>query len=109
MKAFPPPDVTFDQPCLSVKYLHRKWRAADLYFFFNESDQPQTRQAVLGGEGSVQVWDANTGDISPMEGAAAAGNGTVRLPLELERYGTKFIVIGAKPIHSESPTEPQER
>ena len=108
VKALPPPDVTFDQPCLSAKYLHRKWRDADLYFFFNESDQPQTRQTLLVGAGTVQVWDANTGVISMVEGAAA-GNGTVRLPLELERYGTKFIVIGAKPVHSESPRESQQR
>jgi hypothetical protein len=109
MKELPPPDVTFDQPCPPVKYLHRKWRDADLYFFFNESDQPQTRQAVLAGAGVVQVWDANTGVTSLVEGAVAARNGTVRLPLELERYGTKFIVIGAGPVHSESPTESQER
>jgi alpha-L-rhamnosidase len=109
MKALPPPDVIFDQPCLSVKYLHRKWRDADLYFFFNESDQPQMRQTLLVGAGAVQVWDANTGVTSMVEGAVTSGNGTVRLPLELERYGTKFIVIGAKPVHSESPRESQQR
>jgi alpha-L-rhamnosidase len=109
MKALPPPDVAFDQPCLSVKYLHRRWRDADLYFFFNESEQPQTRQAVLVGAGAVQVWDANTGVTRLVEGAATAGNKTVRLPLELERYGTKFIVIGAKPVHLDGPTIPQER
>lgn len=97
LKALPPPDVTFDQPCPPVKYLHRNWRDAELYFFFNESDQPQTRQAVLAGGGAVQVWDADAGGTSILEGAAASGNGTVRLPLELARYGTKFIVIGAVP------------
>jgi hypothetical protein len=97
LKALPPPDVTFDQPCPPVKFLHRKWRDADLYFFFNESDQPQTRQAVLAGGGAVQVWDANAGGASLLEGAAPSGNGTVRLSLELDRHGTKFIVIGAMP------------
>jgi hypothetical protein len=97
LKALPPPDVTFDQPCPPVKFLHRKWRDADLYFFFNESDQPQTRQAVLAGGGAVQVWDANAGGASLLEGAAPSGNGTVRLSLELDRHGTKFIVIGAAP------------
>jgi len=79
-----------------VKYLHRRWRDADLYFFFNESDQPQTRQAALPGSGPVQVWDANAGTIGPADNAAE-GNGTVRLRLELEPFGTKFIVVGAVP------------
>jgi hypothetical protein len=96
IEALPPPEVVLDQPCPPVKYLHRRWRDADLYFFFNESDQPQTRQAALTGVGPVQVWDANAGSIGPA-GNAAAGNGTVRLRLELEPFGTKFIVVGAVP------------
>ena len=109
MKALPPPDVRFDQPCPPVKYLHRKWRDADLYFFFNESDQPQTRQAVLTGDGAAQSWDANAGITSRLEGAAVAENGTVRLSLELERFGTTFIVIGAVPGQLDAPTKSQER
>ena len=96
IEALPPPDVVLDQPCPPVKYLHRRWRDADLYFFFNESDQPQTRQAALPGSGPVQVWDANAGTIGPADNAAE-GNGTVRLRLELEPFGTKFIVVGAVP------------
>jgi hypothetical protein len=97
LKALPPPDVAFEQPCPSVKYLHREWRDGDLYFFFNESDQPQTCEAALTGVGTAQIWDANSGRTCRMDGAAASGNGTVRLPLELERHGTRFIVIGAMP------------
>jgi len=96
IEALPPPDVLLDQPCPPVKYLHRRWRDADLYFFFNESDQPQTRQATLSGGGPVQVWDANAGTIGPADNTAA-GNGTVRLRLELEPFGTRFIVVGAVP------------
>ena len=96
IEALPPPDVVLDQPCPPVKYLHRRWQDADLYFFFNESGQPQARQAALTGVGPVQVWDANAGTIGPADNAAA-GNGTVRLRLELEPYGTKFIVVGAMP------------
>jgi hypothetical protein len=52
---------------------------------------------VLAGGGAVQVWDANAGGASLLEGAAPSGNGTVRLSLELDRHGPKFIVIGAAP------------
>lgn len=95
--ALPAPDVALDRPCTAIKYLHRRWADADLYFFFNESDQPQSRQISLAGNGQTQAWDANTGQIVPMVNAAVA-NGTVRVPVELAPYGTEFIVIGPSPV-----------
>jgi hypothetical protein len=94
LAALPPPDVALDQPCPPVKYLHRRWRDADLYFFFNESDQPQTSPVELAGSGPARMWDAESGRTAALE-SAKTGNGTVRLALELAPYGTKFIVVGA--------------
>jgi hypothetical protein len=91
--ALPRPDVQLDQPCPPVKCLHRRLADADLYFFFNESDQPQLRQATLVGVGQAQAWDAGAGRIAPLE-SAAAGNGTVRLTLALAPYATQFIIVG---------------
>ncbi len=94
LAALPPPDVALDRPCPAVKCLHRHWRDAELYFFFNEGDQPQARQATLLGSGPAQVWDAETGTIAALA-ATSAANGTVRLPLELAPGGTQFIVLGS--------------
>lgn len=96
MKALPRPDVTLDQPCPAVKYIHRSWRDAELYFFFNESTEKQSRKATLAGSGQAQVWDAAKGCIETLSGASSE-NGFVRLPLVLEPYETKFIVIGPVP------------
>lgn len=96
MAALPEPDVKLDRPCAAVKYTHRRLKDADLYFFFNESARRQSRQAVLAGSGQVQVWDAFDGTIETMEGTSAR-NGTVRLPLDLGPYESKFIVIGPTP------------
>jgi hypothetical protein len=49
-----PTDVKLDQPSTSIKYLHRKLKDADMYFFFNESDQPVSRNVTLYGKGTVQ-------------------------------------------------------
>ncbi len=92
--ALPHPDVTLDQPAPEVKYVHRRWRDADVYFFFNESEQRRSRQAALAGAGRVEVWDAATGEISALAGASAEKGG-VRVPLDLGPWETKFIVIGA--------------
>jgi hypothetical protein len=85
LEALPHPDVALDRPCAAVKALHRRWRDADAYFFFNESDEGQSRRATLEGRGQVQVWDAASGRIEPLSGATSK-NSSVHLPLDLAPY-----------------------
>ena len=94
--ALPPPDVKLDSPCPPIKYIHRTLKDGEVYFFFNESNQAQTRTATLAGTGPVQIWDASTGKIQPMEGVGKAA-GSVPVPLTLAAYETRFIVIGGAP------------
>jgi hypothetical protein len=94
--ALPKPDVALDSPCPAIKYTHRAWRDADLYFFFNESNQPQSRAAEVSGHGQPQVWDAAAGEIHLMTGATA-GKDSLRLPLALQPYEAKIVVIGPAP------------
>jgi len=95
IKSLPKSDVILEQTCPAIKYTHRRWRDAELYMFFNESREKQTRKATLSGSGRVKVWYPATGDIKPLTGASSE-NGVASLTLELVPYGTKFIVIGAK-------------
>ena len=94
--SLPKPDVALDSPCPALKYTHRAWRDADLYFFFNESDQTQSRIASVAGHGQAQVWDAGTGDIHLVT-AATSGADSLRLPLTLAPYEAKIVVIGVAP------------
>jgi hypothetical protein len=93
LDALPQSDVLLDQPCSAIKVLHRRWRDADLYFLFNESDQRQSRQATLAGSGVVRIWDAASGQIEVLSGARSQ-NGRMRLPLSLAPYESRFLVIG---------------
>jgi hypothetical protein len=93
LSALPPPDVALDQPAHAVKYLHRRWRDADVYFLFNESDQRVECNATLAGKGAVQSWDAMSGRISTVTGATT-DHDTVRLLLDLQPYATQLIVAG---------------
>ena len=102
LAALPAPDVALDSPCPPLKYTHRTWRDGDLYFFFNESDQKQSRTAVLAGRGQAQGWDAATGQIHLMT-AAVAGKDSVRLPLVLAPYEARIVVIGPAPAGVASP------
>jgi hypothetical protein len=84
--------VALDRPCPSIKALHRHWGDADAYFFFNESEEEQSRPVTIAGNGQAQIWDAASGRIEPLPDATST-DGFVRLPLDLAPYETRFIVV----------------
>jgi hypothetical protein len=98
-EVLPKPDVSLDRPIASVKYLHRKWNDADLYFFFNESASKQAFAAAVAGAGTPQWWDVDSGRIRALAGVPG------RLPLTLEPYESKVIVVGPLAPGAE-PVEP---
>jgi hypothetical protein len=87
-----PSDVKLDQPSTSIKYLHRKWKDGDMYFFFNESEQQLSRNIMLRGNDEAQEWNAQTGTIQNIK-ATSTGSGSIQLNVELKPYETKFIVV----------------
>ncbi|MBN2182593.1 MAG: hypothetical protein JW715_11830 [Sedimentisphaerales bacterium] len=94
LKALPEPDVSLGQVSPAVKYLHRRLSDADVYFFFNESNEKLSCTATLrAAKGQVQIWNPLTGDMEPVPGASAE-NGVIRLPLEMGTYGTELVVVG---------------
>jgi len=62
----------------------------------------QTRTATVTGRGHAQVWDLATGQIHPMLDATVQGD-TVQLPLVLEPYEARVIVIGPLPPGVSAP------
>jgi len=102
LAALPPPDVKLDTACPTVKYMHRNLKDGEVYFFFNESNQTQSRTATLAGAGQVQVWDATRGTIHPLAGVAKAA-GSVAVPLTLGPQEARFIVIGPLPAGARDP------
>jgi hypothetical protein len=100
--ALPKPDVKLDTPCPPITYIRRNLADGDVYFFFNESPETQSRTATLAGSGQVQVWDATDGTIHPLAGVGAA-NGSVDVPLVLAPHEARFIVIGALPAGAGQP------
>jgi hypothetical protein len=51
----PKPDVKLDAEFPRLTYTHRSWRDAEMYFFFNESNQAESRMATIAGRGQAQV------------------------------------------------------
>jgi hypothetical protein len=78
-----PADIKIDKPLSQVKYLHRKWKDADLYFIFNESMETLSFNIELGEKGKKQIWDAATGKISSFRSSL----------LSMGPWETKFVII----------------
>ncbi|HVS52664.1 MAG TPA: glycosyl hydrolase, partial [Opitutaceae bacterium] len=91
-----PRDVQLDSACAPLKYLHRALADSEVYFFFNESDEPQARIATLVGTGDVQEWDATRGTIHPLARVAKA-TGRATVPLGLAPHEARIVVVGPLP------------
>lgn len=85
-----PTDIQLSESCVSLKYLHRKWKDADLYFFFNESDASVKRTVTLKTKGHAEEWNADTGAIRNVE---ATGDDELQISIEMQPYETKFIIV----------------
>ena len=102
LAALPKPDVKLDSEFPRLTYTHRSWRDAEMYFFFNESNQEQSRVATIAGHGSAQAWDLATGEIHPLSNATSESD-SVRFPLVLSPYETKVVVVGPLPVGVAAP------
>jgi hypothetical protein len=96
LAALPKQDVKLDAEFRRLTYTHRSWRDAEMYLFFNESNQAESRMATVTGHGQAQAWDLGTGEIHPMSAATSEGD-SVRFPLVLGPYEAKVVVVGPLP------------
>ena len=95
IEALPTPEVALDQAAPGLKYTHRRLKDGDVYFFFNEGDSAldvEATVAVAKGADQAQSWDARTGRIEPLASAGFA-EGTVTLPIKLESWATRLVVL----------------
>lgn len=86
-------DFAIADPVKSIKYVHRKWKDADLYFIFNEGKERLEQKVTLMGKEKIQVWDAMSGKVTEYSGKAIDAN-HVEVDLILDPWETRFLVIG---------------
>jgi hypothetical protein len=79
----------------SLIFLHRRLDDGEIYFVDNRNNRAESLTATFRVEGRTpELWDAATGDSKPVSYRIADGRTTV--PLELDPYGTVFVVFRAK-------------
>ena len=92
IESLPKPDLKLDKQCTEIKYLHRKWKDADLYFIFNEGKESQSFNILLEGKGKVQLWNAFTGEIITLQGVVNKNN-MIEAPVKFDPWETKFVIM----------------
>jgi hypothetical protein len=106
LAALPPKDVKLDAAFPRLTYTRRTWNDGDMYYFFNEGDQPESRMATItstfAGHGKAQAWDLATGEIHPLSAATSVGD-AVTFPLVLGPYEAKVVVVGPLPAKLAAP------
>jgi hypothetical protein len=85
-------DVTINGQLPAVKYLHRHYKDAEGYFFFNEGDEAVNTQVYIPACSSGQKVDLASGEVSELPAAMERpGGGT--FGLTLPAYGTAFYLV----------------
>jgi hypothetical protein len=101
LERLPEPDAVLSPAAPSVKYLHRRWKDAEIYFFFNESDTALRLEARLQGTGDPELWEPLTGVRTVLAGSKEASH--VRLTLALDPFGSALVVLSPEPHRPASP------
>ena len=75
-----------------IEFVHRKLADGEVYFIDNRGDQAQTIDAKFRVIGRApELWYAETGATTPTSFAVL--NGRTNVPLQLEPWGTVFVVF----------------
>jgi hypothetical protein len=85
-------DVRLSAPTAAVKVLHRHYKDAEGYFFFNEGDTPIDTSVVLKSNGQGQQIDLAAGTATTVNGIVDH-EGAAGFPLKLAPYQTIFFLV----------------
>jgi len=92
LAAIPERDVALDRPDTALRILKRRWKDADVYLIFNEGAAASTHTVSLAGRGKkMEVWDPQTGIITPLVAEKSADGWKVNIALQ--GYATRVLVL----------------
>ncbi len=90
--AIPSPDVRLDTRDTALRCMKRRLSDADVYLFFNESARPLSHEVTLRSAGGrVEVWNAETAEITRLH--AIRSKGSLSVKLTLEPYEARVLMI----------------
>jgi hypothetical protein len=84
------PDFESDVP---LAWSHRRDDDRDVYFLASDAAQPVLANLMLRVTGRCELWDAETGAITPWPYAASSSDGRTRLSVPIAAEGSLFVVV----------------
>ncbi|MCL4402326.1 MAG: hypothetical protein M1436_06665 [Acidobacteria bacterium] len=94
------PNVRFLAPADGVSFIQKKVGQVNIYFLRNGNASPANLEAEFHeGGASPETWDPWTGNTAPVANFRRTGE-VVRVPLELEPYGSRVIVFDPADRHA---------
>ncbi|ACT93511.1 glycosyl hydrolase [Dyadobacter fermentans] len=102
------PDLHIAADSASVLFCHRALPDGNIYFLSNQQPQKVKFQATFRqNQGRPQLWDPLTGEVRSLPEHSRTAQSTT-LPLELEAYGSTFIVFSrTNEVESKSKKQPE--
>ena len=87
------PDCRIEGQNTDVRFIHRTTEQGDIYFLSNQQERKVVFEAAFRTEdGAPELWDALTGVVRRLPGFSRQ-DGVTTVPLELDPYGSAFIVF----------------
>lgn len=87
------PDCQIEDNTTNIQFIHRSTKDVDIYFLSNQQERKVTFDATFRTtKGSPELWDPLTGEIRRLPLYKQQGE-TISLPLELEKFGSAFLVF----------------
>ncbi len=86
-----PSDVTIEPPDPAIRYVHRRRGDADVYLFANMAPEPATVTITLRASGDPQLWDPESGAVTPVPAQLAEPG--MRLGLAIPGRRGKLVIV----------------
>lgn len=84
------PDFASNVP---LNWTHRRDGDRDIYFIANEASEPVLANLTLRAGGRCELWDAESGAITPWPYIAATADGRFRICVPIAAEGSLFVVF----------------
>jgi hypothetical protein len=98
-------DYTKPEPDANLLFVHRKFADGDLYYVDNRNDHEEVLESSFRLAGKeAELWHPDTGSVEPA--SFQISNGRTTVPLQLEPWGTVFVVF-RKPAKTSSRSLPK--
>jgi hypothetical protein len=103
------PDVTFGgAKDAKLGWIHRRTPDADIWYVANQQERPEELTASFRVAGkAAELWDPATGESTPA--TYTSSNARTEVPLELDPYGSTFVVFRRATTATQRTAAPSTR